>query len=157
MGKHAEAVEAYLSGLAADRARALRSVLDAIGDNLPRPFEEDFRYGMPSFVVPKSIYPAGYRADPREPLPFLAAASQKRYLSVYHLGLQLFPAVREWFESALRGSGFKVDAGKACYRFDPARPLPTEILGSLATRIGAAEWIAAYEASVAPPRRGDRG
>ena len=61
---------------------ALRVSIQA---NLPAGFEEVLNYGMPSWVVPHSLYEAGCHANPKLPLPFLGIASQKSHLAVYHL------------------------------------------------------------------------
>ena len=77
----------YIGQLADDRKAAMTKLRQTILENLPEGFEETMSYGMIGYVVPKSIYPAGYHCDPKLPLPFISIASQKNFVAVYHLGL----------------------------------------------------------------------
>ncbi|MEZ4986583.1 MAG: hypothetical protein R2795_16360 [Saprospiraceae bacterium] len=45
---------------------------------------ETMSYGMIGYVVPHSVYPAGYHCDPQLPLPFISIASQKNFIALYH-------------------------------------------------------------------------
>lgn len=42
-------------------------LFNAIQSSIPDGFELVMQYNMPSFVVPLSLYPKGYRGDPRYP------------------------------------------------------------------------------------------
>jgi hypothetical protein len=42
-------------------------------------------YGMIGYVVPHSIYPAGYHCTPELPLPFINIASQKNHIGFYYM------------------------------------------------------------------------
>ena len=53
----------------------IRAIINA---NLSNGFEERLDYGMPSWVVPHSIYPQAYHVSPHLPLPFMSIASQKK-------------------------------------------------------------------------------
>ena len=65
----------YLVQLPPDRREAMEKLRLVILENLPDGFEETMSYGMIGYVVPKSIYPKGYHANPKLPLPFLNLAS----------------------------------------------------------------------------------
>jgi hypothetical protein len=52
--------------------------------NLPKGFEATMSYGMLAYVVPHTLYPDGYHCNPKQALPFMALASQKNYISLYH-------------------------------------------------------------------------
>jgi hypothetical protein len=54
------------------------------------------------------------------------------------------------FKGALAAAGCKADIGKSCIRFNPAKPLPPEVLRALAGRMGVGDWIACYESAVKP-------
>ena len=58
---------------------------------------EAMSYGMIGYVVPHSVYPAGYHCDPKLPLPFISIASQKNHIGLYHMGLYTSPNLMEWF------------------------------------------------------------
>ena len=52
-------VKEYLQSLPSDRRAELSVVRKVVLDNLPKGYAECMQYGMISYVVPHSIYPAG--------------------------------------------------------------------------------------------------
>jgi hypothetical protein len=76
-------VSEYLEALPADRRKILTEVRKVIRRHLGAGYEEGIQYGMISYFVPHRIYPAGYHADPTQPVPFAALASQKNHLALY--------------------------------------------------------------------------
>ncbi len=56
------------------------------------------QYGMISYVVPHTLYPAGYHCNPSDALPFISIASQKNYISLYHMGLYADEEILKWFQ-----------------------------------------------------------
>jgi len=106
----------YLDQLAPERQQPLRTLRKIILDHLPAGFEECISYGMLGYVVPHSSYPAGYHCDPKLPLPFLALASQKSHIAIYHMGIYADEDLMAWFVSEWpRHSSKKLDMGKAAY------------------------------------------
>ena len=91
MTYQANSPQEYIDQLPEPRRAAVAKLRDAVRRNLPEGFAEVMQYGMIGYVVPHSIYPAGYRANPKDPLPFIAIGSQKQYISLYHIGLYAFP------------------------------------------------------------------
>ena len=77
--------EEYIAQLPEDRQMAIRKLQEVINANLPDGFKEVMSYGMIGYVVPHSIYPAGYHCTPELPLPFINLASQKHYIALYHI------------------------------------------------------------------------
>lgn len=77
MQSKATTVEQYVSELPADRQATINALRKVIKKNLPKGFQECMGYGMLGYVVPHSIYPAGYHCNPKDPLPFMGLASQK--------------------------------------------------------------------------------
>jgi len=75
----------YLESLDPDRKEALSKLRNAILKSLPAGFEECMNYGMLGYVIPHSIYPAGYHCDPKLPLPFLSLFSQKNFIAFYYM------------------------------------------------------------------------
>ncbi len=93
-------------------------------------------YGIIGYVVPHSAYPAGYLCDTKLPLPFLALASQKNFIALYHMGMYTKPELLEWFTieyaKAVKG---KIDMGKSCIRrFKKQENIPYELIGDLNLR-----------------------
>ena len=61
----------YIDSLPEDRKVAMSELRKVIIKNIPKGFHEEMSYGMIGYVVPHSIYPAGYHCTPKLPLPFL--------------------------------------------------------------------------------------
>lgn len=93
----AETPEQYLDQLPDLRKEFLGMLRKTILKNLPKGFSETMSYGMISYVVPHSIYPKGYHANPKEPLQFMSIASQKNHVALYHMGIYADNKLLEWF------------------------------------------------------------
>jgi hypothetical protein len=139
----------YLELLPTDRQEALTKLITLAESNLPNGFEAIIQYKMPSFVVPKSIYPAGYHCTPTEPLPFISFASQKNFIAIYHMGLYSLPELYEWFVNEYpKHSKSKLDMGKSCIRFKKTHEIPFDLLGELFTKMTPNQWIELYESKL---------
>jgi uncharacterized protein YdhG (YjbR/CyaY superfamily) len=137
----------YIAALPPDRKGAVKRLREQIRNNLPRGFEETIDYGMIGYVVPHSVYPAGYHADPQRGVPFIALASQKQYVSLYHMGLYDGP-LQEWFKAEWpKHTSARLDLGKCCLRFRNVDEIPYDLIGKLARRMTPRAWIEVYEAS----------
>ena len=142
----ANTVEEYMSQLPEDRKQPMQSLRDIIKKNLPTGFEETISYGMIGYVVPHSIFPAGYHCKPEEQLPFLNIASQKNFIALYHMGIYANEALLQWFLAEYpKYSKSKLDMGKSCIRFKKPDQIPLELIGELATKISVNEWIDMYQ------------
>ncbi len=146
MQSKATTPEQYLNELPEDRQEPMRNLREVITDNLPPDFTEAMSYGMLGYVVPHSVYPAGYHCDTKLPLPFISIASQKNFIAVYHMGIYAIPELMEWFttEYAKRVKG-KLDMGKSCVRLKKIDQIPYDLFGELATKLTAQQWIDVYE------------
>jgi hypothetical protein len=101
---------------------------------------------MIGYVVPHSIYPAGYASTPKLPLPFINIASQKNYIAVYHMGMVPGGELLEWFKTEYsKRVKTKLDMGKGCIRFKKISDIPYDLIGELASKVTVAEWINIYE------------
>ena len=136
----------YIASLPEDRKLPMTELRAEIKKNLPKGFEETMAGGMLNFLVPHSIYPAGYHCDPKSPLPFISVASQKNFIAVYHMGIYANPELLKWFTDEFpRHSKAKLDMGKSCIRFKKMDQIPFKLIGELATKITVQEWIELYE------------
>ena len=136
----------YIESLPSDRQEAFVKLINLAESKLPTGFEIIIQYKMPSFVVPKSLYPAGYHCTPSDPLPFISMASQKNFIAVYHMGLYSHPELYEWFVNEYpKHSKTKLDMGKSCIRFKKPENIPFELLGELFTKMSPNQWIELYE------------
>jgi uncharacterized protein YdhG (YjbR/CyaY superfamily) len=147
MQSKATNVDAYLEALDDDRKKAITQLRKVIKQNLPKGFEEQMGYGMIGYVVPHSIYPAGYHCNPKLPLPFINIASQKNGIVMHHMGLYANTELLNWFtETHTKASTKKLDMGKGCVRFKKLEDIPYKLIGELVGKITVADWIAQMEA-----------
>ncbi len=145
--------DVYFSTLPEERQMAMNRLRKEIISNLPTGFQETMSYGMATYVVPHSIYPAGYHCDPKQALPFVSLASQKNFIAVYHMGIYADPMLLNWFvEEFPKHSKAKLDMGKSCIRFKKMETIPFELIGELMSKITPAQWIAKYESNYKPAK-----
>jgi hypothetical protein len=138
----------YVESLPEDRKKIIREIRKAINANLPKGFKETMGYGMLGWVVPHSLYPDGYHCDPALPLPFMSLASQKNFISLYHMGLYGGKHL-EWFQKEWKKhSTKKLDMGKCCVRFKKPEDVPLDLIAELSTRFTPKDWIEIYEKNV---------
>jgi hypothetical protein len=154
MQSKAATVAGYLKELPDDRRATVQAVRKVILANLDKGYEEGMQYGMIGYYVPHKLYPKGYHTDPKQPLPFIALASQKNHLSLYLSGLYCGCAEgpgsdetkdMRWFRAAWAKSGKKLEMGKSCVRFKRLDELALDVLGEAVKRIPAKTYIARYE------------
>jgi hypothetical protein len=146
MRSDAVTVEEYLESLPDDRREAISTLRKVFKKNLPKGFKETMGYGMIGYVVPHSLYPAGYHCTPELPLPFMNIASQKNFIAVYHMGIYGDANLLQWFtDEYIKAVGKKPDMGKSCIRFKKPELIPFELFGKLASKISPEKWIEMYE------------
>jgi uncharacterized protein YdhG (YjbR/CyaY superfamily) len=146
MGADIKSIEDYIENLPEDRKMTINKLRQVVKDNLPTGFSEEINYGMIGYVVPHSIYPGGYHCDPKLPLPFINIASQKNFISLYHMGLYSDKEMLDWFtkEYASRVKT-RLDIGKSCIRFKKPEHIPYDLIGELAKKLSPQDWIELYE------------
>lgn len=138
--------EQYLAELPEDRKDAMLKLRKAINDNLPKGFEEVMSYGMLGYVIPHSIYPAGYHCNPKLPLPFINLASQKNFIALHHMGIYANKNLFDWFVAEYpKHVKSKIDMGKSCLRFKKMDDIPFEFIGELVRKVSVEDWISNYE------------
>ena len=146
MQSTAQTPQEYVNELPDDRKQAVQKLREVILKNLPDGFSEVMGYGMLGYVVPHSLYPKGYKSDPKLPLPYINIASQKNFISFYHMGVYANKDLLEWFTNEYpKHSKAKLDMGKGCIRFKKIDPIPYALIGELAGKITVREWIDMYE------------
>jgi hypothetical protein len=138
----------YIGQLPSDRKEAFIRITAQFSQYLPNGYVPQMAYKMPSFVVPHSLYPAGYHCDPKQALPFVSIANQKNFIAVYHMGIYANPELLEWFKNEYPNhSKGKLDMGKSCIRFKKMDDIPYELLGALAGKITVDDWVNVYEST----------
>lgn len=142
-------VEEILTSVPTDRVEPFNKLHDVITENLPEGFEPAISYGGLGYVVPHSLYPAGYHCKPSEPLPFAGIASQKNSINFYHMGIYSDPKLLNWFVTEYpKHCKRKLDMGKSCVRFKKMDEIPYELIGALMTKMTAKEWVDIYEKNI---------
>lgn len=139
----------YVADLPADRQKAIKKLRSVISKNLPKGFKEVMNYGMLGWVVPHSTYPDGYHCDPKLPLPFMALASQKNFVALYHSGIYADKKLHDWFVKEYgKHMDTKLDMGKSCVRFKKMDNIPYDLIGELVKKMSVDDWIALYEKNI---------
>lgn len=146
MSNEARTPDEYVDGLSVERKEVVNKLRKVLRKNLPKELEEIMSYGMIGYVVPKSIYPEGYHANPSEPLPFVHLASQKKHIALYHMGAYFSEELTGWFEEeyAKRDIG-KLDMGKSCIRLKKIDKIPYDLIAELSRKVSVKEYIDWYE------------
>jgi hypothetical protein len=139
----------YINELPADRKEVIQKLRKTLLDNLPAGFEEVIGYGMLGYVVPHSIYPNGYHCNPKDPLPFIALASQKNFVAFYHMNIYTNENLLNWFVREYpKHSKAKLDMGKSCVRFKKIDDIPYDLIAELVRKVSVEDWIKAYESAL---------
>ncbi len=151
MKANGKTVNEILINLPEDRVEPFNKLHDVIVENLPEGFEPAISYGGLGYVVPHTIYPAGYHCKPSEPLPFAGIASQKDSINFYHMGIYSDPELLNWFVTEYpKHSKQKLDMGKSCISFRKLNDIPYQLIGELMKKMSVKEWIDLYEKNLPP-------
>ena len=138
--------EEYIKLQPVERQEALKKLRSIIIKNLPVGFTEIIQYGAIGYVVPHSIFPAGYHVNPEEPLPFMALANQKNYIALYHLGIYADKTLLDWFVNEYQALNIaKLDMGKSCIRFKNIERIPYNLIAELCSKVTVEEYINVYQ------------
>ena len=145
----AQSADDYFKKVPCERQKPMNKLRTIINANLPKGFEECLGYGMPSWVVPHSIYPSGYHTTPHLPLPFMSLASQKNFIALYHMGIYADINLLAWWEKEYaKQCKRKLDMGKSCIRFKYLDDIPYKLIAELCEKITPDDWISVYENNI---------
>lgn len=135
----------YVAELPEERRPVVKKLRQILKKNLPKGFKETIDSGILAYVVPHTIYPDGYHCNPKSPLPFISLASQKQYLSLYHMGLY-DEGLSKWLKREWsKHTEAKLDMGRCCIRMRKLDRVPYDLIGTLASRMTPQDWIGIYE------------
>lgn len=139
-------VQEYLNSIQEERQVPFDKLRSTVLDNIPSGFEETMNYGMIGYVVPHSIFPAGYHCDPKLPLPFANIANQKNFIALYHMGIYADESIYKWFvEEYGKQCKYKLDMGKSCIRFKKMEDIPYGLIAELMRKFTPEQWIELYQ------------
>lgn len=136
--------EDYFASLPADRVEPTRRLLQTIRDHIQPGFAERYTARFASFVVPHSVFPAGYHCDPKEPVPFISVGNFKGHLGFYPFCIYTDDSLRGWLTAEASARGIKLDMGKGCIRFKNMDKVPYELVGDMVARVTVEEFLAKY-------------
>jgi uncharacterized protein YdhG (YjbR/CyaY superfamily) len=137
-------VDEYINAMPDDRQEVITKLRNLCLKHLKKT-EEVISYGMIGYVVPLSIFPAGYHCTPGQPLPFIMLASNKSAISLHHMGMYAHQPTLDWFvEEYPKHSKGKLDMGKACIRFKKMEDIPYKLLEELFKKVSAEDWLKWY-------------
>ena len=132
----ASTVTEYLAALPADRRDALNEVRRGINRALPPGYKEGIQFGMISWFVPLSTYPAGYGGNPKG-TPTLMG-SQKKLHGVAH---DMFLRAK----AGVAGSGSPFNTERAAENCGHGPGAPFQTLPELALDVVGRPWPAPGE------------
>jgi hypothetical protein len=139
-------VQLFIEQLEGTRKTEFLQLRTVIVENLPKGFEETIGYGMIGYVVPHSIYPAGYHCTPKLPLPFINIVMRKDIITLYHMGLYSDEKLLNWFKDEYsKFTSLKLDLGKSCIRFKKSGDIPFALIGALIQKVSVEDWVLLYE------------
>lgn len=139
-------IKEYLAQLPEERKAPFEKLRTTILENIPEGFEERMSYGMIGYVVPHTIFPAGYHCDPKLPLPFINIANQKGFIALYHMGVYANEEINKWFVNEYSNRcKYKLDMGKSCIRFKKMDDIPYDLVAELMSKFTPETWIKLYQ------------
>ena len=141
---HARTPSEYLASLPDDRRKEIAAVRQMVREHIPKGYSEDILWGMITWAIPLSRYPNTYN---KQPLCYVALASQKNYCSLYLTGSYGDAGQLAALKRAFADAGKKLDMGKACLHFRRADDLPLAAIGKLIAAVPVERFIEVYERS----------
>ncbi len=135
-------VTEYLNSLPPDRKQALTEVRTVIKKNLPKGYVETINWGMIAYEIPLKRYPNTYN---KQPLMYMALASQKNYMSLYLVCNYGNKELEKWFKDAWKKAGKKLRMGKSCLQFKKLEDVSLEVIAEVTTKVSVDAFIDNYE------------
>lgn len=140
----AKTVDDYLKELPEDRRAVVSAVRDLVNRHLPAGYVEAMSWGMISWEIPLSRYPATYN---RQPLAYVALAAQKQYYALYLMACYANFTQDVALRNVYADAGKALDMGKSCLRFKALDDLLPEVIGGVVASTPVDAHIAQYQAS----------
>ncbi len=135
----------YINQLPEDRQGPVQKIYDIFRNAMPEGFAYQLNYGMPSAVIPHSLYEGGYHCAPELPVPFVSVASQKNFVALYHSGIYSIPEIHDWFVAEYpKHCKRKLDMGKSCIRFKKMEDIPFDLIEELMTKLTPQDFLDVY-------------
>ena len=149
----ARTVEDYLASLPKERREVVSALRDHVRRHLPNGYEEAMHYGMISYHIPLSRFPATYNDHP---LCYAALAAQKNHFALYLMGAYGSADSASKLKDGFRRAGKKLDMGKSCVRFKRVDDLALDAIAESIASITPDAYIEIYERSRLMTKAGAR-
>jgi hypothetical protein len=137
-------VAEFLAALPPARRRDVERLRTLIRRHLPAGYEEAVAKRMLVYQVPLARYPDSYN---RQPLWYVALASEKSYLSLHLMSIYADAAQAQRLKNGFQAAGKKLDMGKACIHFKTADDLPLDVIGEVVASMPLDRWVAIAQAA----------
>lgn len=137
-------VPEYLDHLPPARRREVARLRALIRRHLPAGYEEVVSKRMLVYQVPLARYPDTYN---KQPLWYIALASEKSYLSLHLMSIYGDATQAERLRTSFRAAGKKPDMGKACIHFKTADDLPLDAIGQVVASMPLNRWVTVAQAA----------
>jgi hypothetical protein len=134
----------FLTHLLPDRRGEVERVRALIRKHLPPGYEEVVSKNMLVYQVPLTYYSETYN---RQPLWYVALASEKSYLSLHLMSIYGDAAQAQQLKDGFRVAGKKLDMGKSCIHFHSADDLPLETIATVISSMPMERWVAIAKAA----------
>ena len=134
-------VTEYLASLPEDRRAVIRKVRSVVKKHLPKGYQEQFGWGVITYAVPMKVLPDTYNG---QPLCYVALAAQKRFYTLYLMGVYGNPAQKTWLAGEFKKRGKRFDMGKSCLHFKSLDDLPLDVVGEVIASIPMDKYVAHY-------------
>jgi uncharacterized protein DUF1801 len=134
----------FLAQLPSGRRREVEHVRTLILQHLPPGYEEVVSKRMLVYQVPLARYRDTYN---RQPLWYVALASEKLYLSLHLMSIYGDTEQAQWLKDGFRAAGKKLNMGKACIHFKTADDLPLDVIGAVVASMPLERWVAIAQAA----------
>ena len=128
----------FLSQLPPGRRAEVKRLRALIRKHLPAGYQEAVSRKMLVYQVPLTRYAETYN---KQPLWYVALASEKSYLSLHLMSVYGDSAELKRLKDGFREAGKKLDMGKACIHFQRADELPLEVIGEIVAGTPMDRWI----------------
>lgn len=131
-------VAEFIDRLSVERRREVKRIRSMIRKHLPAGYEEVISKNMIVYQVPFARFADTYN---KQPLWYVALASEKSYLSLHLMSVYGDQAAAQRLKDGFHAAGKKLDMGKACIRFQSADDLPLEVVGAAIASMPVDRWI----------------
>lgn len=144
----ADTPDAYIASLPEDKQPLVQKLRAVINEAIAPEFQEAISYKVLGWVVPHSLFPAGYHCDPKEPLPFVNISATKSGISLHMFCLYMNQEMVETFQAEWKAGGRRLDMGKSCIRIKKEADVDFDLVAKTLRSISYQDFMDRYVSSI---------